>query len=141
LKENCPQCRALRKSWYAKLKNEGFEDVELEQRTTDHKETLDLIYRKDFHSSLTFQAKTSYFLWANQMLNCGNFDSFRDKMIWEYYAEGLSHREISKRVGLERSWCTRKIKAIEEKQKVDSVCSGSMQTCLFFWAEADSPWK
>ncbi len=104
----------MKKHWYSQLKREGFEDIEKGMRIIDHKTIDDLAYRKDFQTKNQFEAKLSYFSWASQMAEQGQFQNMTDQLIWEYHSEGLSRRKISKYVDLEHSWCSRKITQIRE---------------------------
>lgn len=104
----------MKREWYQHLKDIGFNDIEKGMMLVDHKTIDDLAYRKDFHTQNQFEAKQSYYSWAEQMLHLGSFKSLRDQMIWEYHSDGLSRRKISERVGLDDRWCSRKILRIRE---------------------------
>lgn len=89
----------------------------------DHKNVDDLVYRKDFQTQTQFDAKIRYYTWAEQMLHLGSFRSMRDQVIWEYHSDGMSRRKISERVGLEHSWCSRKIVEIRAYLTTSSQCA------------------
>lgn len=116
-------CRELRSEWYQYLEKTGFTDIEsLSGQVIDHKTQIDLAYRKDFHTQAQFEAKQNYYQWARGKLNDGRFNSERDKLIWEYHADGVSSRQISPRIGLEQSWLVRKINKIKEQlESIGSV--------------------
>lgn len=117
----------LRNEWYEYLKSNGFTDIERGDYLTDHKSIIDLQALKDFQTHSAYEARVSYYQWAREKLNDGSFSSERDKLIWEYHAEGLSRRQISPRVGYEHSYISRKIKGIAEylKNQAYSVASAS----------------
>lgn len=105
LKDHCKPCQALKREWYKTLQSAGFDDIERRLNSVGG----DLSSRKDFQSIDAYEAKVSYFSWASQMLEQGSFRSLKDQMIWEFHAEGMSRREISERIDLDHTWCSRKI--------------------------------
>ncbi len=64
-------------------------------------------------------------------LHEGYFQHHRDRMIWEAHETGASREEISKLVGLEGSWVTRRIDRIKNYLETGSICSISAQMALF----------
>lgn len=91
----------LQEKWYSKLKKKGFNDIE------DHDET----YRperdlKEWHSSMfqvnnspeRFQEKVRYYQLAGQFVHEHEFKDELEKLIWQGHSEGLSTREISRRM-------------------------------------------
>lgn len=132
LKENCQACRSLKKEWYDYLSRAGFFDIETSTRIADHESSFDLFQKREFQSHDLFEAKLNYFQWARTMLFEGSFRSIRDQIVWEYHTEGLSRRQISARVGLEHSWCGRKVHRIRAYLKGDfrnqTESSGSMSS-------------
>lgn len=86
----------------------------------------DSINEEEIVGQFLFQQRVNYYSWAKAKLNDGRFDSERDKLIWEYHADGLSTRQISPRVGLEQSWCVRKINKIKTKLATQFEALGSM---------------
>ncbi len=126
--ENCKQCKALRKEWYGFLKDNGFYDIENNKKYLDAGSPTELHLRKDFSTEDTFKAKQSYYSWAREMNERAEFQSTRDKMIWEYHAEGLSRRKIAPMVGLEGSWVMKKIHRIENYIKEQMSYMASMSS-------------
>lgn len=117
LREGCKSCRSLKRSWDQRLIKSGFTDIEKDCRIIDHKTSLDLVYRRDFQTTFQLEARQSYYQWAREKAQLGEFKNHKDKLIWESYAEGLSSREIGKMVGLEFSWTARKISFIRDYLK------------------------
>lgn len=155
LKDNCRACRELKAEWYQYLSNTGFEDIENgsflkgSYLFTISKPKVDFLEYKGANGTVgarmetevgelqneealagqyLYESKVSYYQWARSKLNDGRFDSEKDKLIWEYHAEGLSTRQISPRVGLEQSWIVRKINKIKSnlKEQMETFGSASM---------------
>lgn len=116
-KETCRACKDLKAEWYTHLNNQGFEDIE---RGSYLKES-DLAYRRQIKDPDLFKAKQNYYTWAQGVLETANFESIKDKLIWESHAEGLSQREIAPRVGIGQPWVARKLKQIEGYLKETSL--------------------
>lgn len=142
--QSCRACKSLKSEWYSYLESSGFEDIEddngLKGRsrfTTSIKNDGETNEREQVGAVL-FNEQLSYYQWARTKINDGRFDSEKSRLIWEYHAEGYSTRQISPIVGLEQSWCVRKIKKAKEFLKAQDTGSGSFTLDLFFWAE---PWK
>lgn len=112
--QSCRHCQRLKRDWYKELEYYGFEDIEKNDRIADHKTIDDLYYRKDFKTQYQFDAKVSYFNWATQMLETGQFKSHMDQTIWEYHSEGRSRRQIAKIVSLSDRWCLTRINQIRD---------------------------
>lgn len=131
LKPTCKSCRELKAHWDKELEALGCPEIENGRHLTDHKSACDLAQRTNFQTHDTYQANVSYYQWARDKLNQGLFTSYRDRLIWENHTEGLSRRKISKVVGLEQSWVTRKLQKIENYLLTNSVASMSCQLALF----------
>lgn len=86
---------ALKKLWYAKLKDSGFYDLE----TFNNK-----YIRKMWNGSLVStrmrrDAKQDYYLLAGRWTHTyENFRSDAEKEIWSLYADGLSTHQIAKKL-------------------------------------------
>lgn len=120
----CPSCKALRQEWYQTLTEEGFFDIEKQDRLRTTNASHEI--RKDLQTTMQFDARCSYYQWARNKLNEGRFDSTKDRLIWQYHSEGVSRREMSPKVGLEQSWVTRKIHKIESYLKMQAEIIGSV---------------
>lgn len=133
LKESCKACLALKKEWDTYLKNTGFNDIESKAHIRDAGSIEDLKARRDFTSQHTFEARLSYYQWARSMMIHGKFDTRKDKIIWENYAEGATGSEISKFIGLEKSYVTRKILKIKHSLVNQVVGSVQHSEKIFFF--------
>lgn len=83
-----PSYQELRETWYKKLTDSGFEDIE----TNDF--NLKSSANK-FAKRKNLYDKSEYFYMARQFLNDYKFESKREQVIWEYWAEGMSVRDIA----------------------------------------------
>lgn len=81
----------LTKVWYAKLAKEGFKDIE------PHENTLTAWHSKiiNTYTSEEVYAKQVYYNMANQFLNDHQFETILERVIWEYWANGISVRNIA----------------------------------------------
>jgi hypothetical protein len=98
-----PDLKSLQKTWYKKLADKGFEDIEKNEV---------YLYR-DARSSGIFQHKKSkeyydsvldYYTMAEHFLNEHKFENKREETIWAYHSEGISIRDmvkIFKKAGVE----------------------------------------
>jgi hypothetical protein len=82
----------VRDQWYAKLKAEGFQDIE----TTDDRLKTWSTKLFSYHQSDAWEAKQSYYQMAENFLNEYKFDTEREKTIWSYHSVGISCRDIAK---------------------------------------------
>ena len=116
----------MRKGWYQHLERTGFQDIEKndELRTGSWSHEI----RQDLQTYHTFQARQSYYQWAQEKAQTARFSSTTDRLIWEYHSEGLSRRQIAPRVGLEGSWITRKIHKIKEYLTTVTIGSVTLVT-------------
>lgn len=92
---------ALRALWYEKLKEEGFEDIESDDKNLKIWSTT---FFKN-HTLEVWQAKAAYYSMADKFLNDHKFSSELERTIWEYHANAVSVRDISsilKKTGLTR---------------------------------------
>lgn len=77
--------------WYKKLAKSGFEDIETDEQHL--KVWSSKFARKTSLDS--WQAKASYYTMATNFLNDYPFETPRERIIWEYHANGLSVRDIA----------------------------------------------
>lgn len=86
----------LKKLWDKKLKQSGFEDIEDDQGRL--KEWSSRAWRNNEHENLqdTAAAKLEYYNMCTTFLNEHPFESRLEQVIWEYYTEGISYRNIAK---------------------------------------------
>ncbi len=85
--------RELKKKWYAKLKNSGFEDIE---RNEDLLKRPSSVVFGDYRKIAFGIAKFEYYQMAARFLNEHDFKNNRERIIWEYHANGISIRNIVK---------------------------------------------
>ncbi len=95
----------LREIWYKKLERSGFKDIEdmtdrdgskFSIKVTSHSHHLKNVKRD-------WESKTEYFSLAGQFLHNYRFKNNKDKVLWEYHANGLSLSDIAqifKKAGL-----------------------------------------
>lgn len=83
--------KALQAEWYAKLKAEGFKDIEQDE---------DNLIRWDSHhfqqqsNPTDFETKAEYYRVAGQLLHEHEFESEWEKLVWEMHSAGLSTPKI-----------------------------------------------
>lgn len=83
----------LKEIWYKKLKDTGFDDIELSEQYSNRRSTS---RSNDWIDPLLRQATEDYYTMAYHFLHSYEFESEIEKVIWEYHAEGLSIRNIVK---------------------------------------------
>lgn len=96
-KPNSPdsEYERLKKLWYKKLKDSGFEDVETdEDRLKVWSSTL-FGKSKGLVQNGGWQAKASYYQMTSDFLIDNRFETEIDKVIWEYHSHGISVRDIT----------------------------------------------
>lgn len=87
-----PQTKALQKKWYAKLKKEGFEDLE------DAREQLIEYHGSRFGSEsvqITKNITEEYYRVAGHFLHDWDFKTATEKVIWSLHADGQTVRDIA----------------------------------------------
>jgi len=100
--------RDLKKDWYKKLAEEGFEDIEYFDRDMNPKEWLKgpgNVYSDsgetpaDKDALLDKTLTLDYYLAAASFLHTGKFDNDTEEFIWKAHSEGESLRKIAAKVG------------------------------------------
>lgn len=89
--------KKLRQEWYAKLKAEGFNDIEtlngdLKEFSTSGSRNI----KKVLTQSGGWQIKEEYYRLASKFLHEYKFNTKLDGIIWEYHTNGISVRNIAK---------------------------------------------
>lgn len=119
----------LKKIWYAKLKKEGFVDIEdpnpnLTRISNSDAFNKDLSYGNQ-HSFTWQRSKEEYYNMATYFLNHYKFQSNLDRIIWEYYSVGLGSYAIMETLRrVEKKITIDKVKAIISRlQKIMIVGS------------------
>lgn len=87
-----PSYESLKKTWYAKLKKSGFEDLEKDEY--NFKAGTHGSYFRTKETVRNYYAKSEYYSIAGQFLHNYEFESNLEKVIWEYHANGISIRNI-----------------------------------------------
>lgn len=92
--------KKLKDLWYQKLAKEtDFEDIEKDERSEYViRKTLSLKinHKKSLFRTGAWIAKYEYYRMADDFLHIGVFDCDLDRIVWEYHANGISLRNISK---------------------------------------------
>lgn len=87
--------KKIQKEWYAKLKDQGFTDIERDENTLHSYSTVFTRQQNTVHNG-GWEFKEAYYRMAAHFLNDHEFKTLRERVIWEYHAEGISCRNISK---------------------------------------------
>jgi hypothetical protein len=108
--------KQLRELWYAKLRDDGFSDIEADDdRLKKWSSSAHLQ-----HTVEEWQAKEAYYNAACSFLLDHTFETELDHVIWEYYANGMSARNIThvlndtKVTKTNRTTVAAKIKALDK---------------------------
>jgi hypothetical protein len=97
--------RKLQKEWYDKLAKEGFQDVELHDKSL-HTDTAKFV---------DMEAIRDYYMQVSEYLYTGEFASLQDKAVWFVYSEGYSVRNIARALKLSRKKVTETVEKYIEK--------------------------
>ena len=76
--------------WYKKLESSGFEDAERDEYRLKQ-------YSAKFNQAAvrnSLEAKTEYYSMARRFMYDFKFESYLDKIVWEYHTNGISYRNI-----------------------------------------------
>lgn len=115
-----PEFKRLQAEYYAKLRAEGFKDIEnVHGQLIDHQSVADFSQRANFKAGY-MEITRDYYTWASSMVSLGQFVTRLDHHIWELHAEGKTSREIQKVTQIEQSWVCRKIKKIRAYLKLQA---------------------
>lgn len=106
MKFNSKEFKQLRKVWYEKLKQEGFEDIEKNDFELRHPTRA---LPRDAESIAIYYKK------ARALLEQFPFESKRNKVIWFLHSDGVEGSEIAHLLNTSTSTVSR---VIEEYQKV-----------------------
>ena len=109
--------KATQDEWYAKLKEEGFKDIE----ATESGIPLPAFRNKKGQNYENhFQFKQAYYSKAEDTLRMTDWSKLkpRDKDIWELHTQGLSVRAIAKQLKLWPNTVYRSIKRISNPVKI-----------------------
>lgn len=87
---NSKEFKALQDKWYAKLKKEGFDDIE---RNGGGLKTDPMQNIKTFYDQSSFEAKQSYHSSVGYFLHHHTFNNEKERLIWEFHSQGVSIRD------------------------------------------------
>ena len=93
MSNNTKEFKKLQDQWYAKLKKEGFKDIEQDEDHLKSYASTDLINN---YTPETFAIKENYYIAAGHFLHSYEFKCKADRLIWEYHSEGKALVEIVK---------------------------------------------
>lgn len=115
------QLKKLQAKWYAKLKTEGFEDIEREDGslTTWASSAFSQAVRAGQVEAM--KSREEYYRAAGQFLWDYTFDSDLERKIWEMHSTGMSALAISKTLKLPRKGKDTILKAINKLAKIMGV--------------------
>lgn len=91
-KYSSPEFKKLQADWYARIKEEGFNDAE----QGPYLKEWDSFYFQARHHPQSFSSHHDYYYWAEQFLNSFDFSTDTEKDIWALHASGLGYREIAR---------------------------------------------
>lgn len=102
-KPDNPNLKALKKVWYQKLKESGFEDIEDVHSPREYLKTWHSHYFENRYTPETFASKAEYYQRAARFLYEYHFEWFEgstlvnhyEREIWRMHSEGMSFREIA----------------------------------------------
>lgn len=97
--------RQLQKVWYLKLEETGFEDAEDTNSENEFLKTWHSSYFQTKYDPHSFESKRDYYDCALEFLHrnyqnhqYGLFEYNQESRIWELHCEGLSLREIARKL-------------------------------------------
>lgn len=88
----------LESLWYQKLKDDGFEDIEVNESTLKGSSFSNVKRLTGGDKSEFYRSKEEYFRLAGFFLHDTKFIDRRDKLVWEFHTNGDSLQEISNRL-------------------------------------------
>jgi hypothetical protein len=107
--------KTIERDWYRKLKETGFEDIEDTSRPDRMLKSWHSFRHRKF-STLQIDCVKTYYDNADELLTQGRFSSREIEQIWAFHCEGLSCREIERRINRfkKKSMINRIIRSIEK---------------------------
>lgn len=92
----CPNhLKKLQTSWYKKLENEGFEDIEQDE---DNLKLWSIEFFRTRYNKSLYEAKEEYYRLAGSFLYEYSFKDATDKFIWKLHAQAISTRDIEEKL-------------------------------------------
>lgn len=90
--------KALKTKWYRKLKNAGFNDIEDTNSPNEFLKTWHSTWFKTHSTPESFKEKHRYYQMTTYFATSHTFSNKLEERIWCLHSEGLSYREIAKKV-------------------------------------------
>ncbi len=88
--QNSKEFKKLQKTWYKKLKDTGFNDLETESGLS--KQNVGTYFYNVYHPD-RFEFQAEYYRRVGYFLHTHKFKNTFERRIWELYAEGVTIRE------------------------------------------------
>lgn len=88
----------LKRTWYDKLKKEGFEDAETANGELKAFHSFDVHRTLHPRNAIVNTAREEYYRMAGQFLFSHRFPNVLYKFVWKSHSDGLSYRTIAKLV-------------------------------------------
>lgn len=107
-----PSFKKLQKQWYKKLKDEGFKDIENVGYYMTSAINLRAVATKDREAIQEYYSNATSVLYETQ------FDTEKEKKIWELHCEGLSLRKVAAKYGISKSGAQSIIAKIQKKYRL-----------------------
>jgi hypothetical protein len=108
MKFKSPEFKKLKREWYKKLADDGFEDIE--------KNEMELFEPTRMLTEV-HEATYRYFVNAKNFLESGSFETKKDKVLWFMHSEGWLGTEIAKMLSMTESKVSRTIAKYEARVK------------------------
>ena len=93
--------KKLNKLWYGKLKKEGFQDIERQDKIGAREGRLinsSLPHIIENYTVDQFEVKREYYRMAGQFLHEYKFKTALERIIWDMHTQGISVRNIVKKL-------------------------------------------
>lgn len=95
--KNKVKFKALQDKWYKKLSDSGFHDIEYSDGSLESGVPSTISKRLDDPNYV--EAVQAYYRMASTFLNEHQFKNDTEKLMWSYFSEGMTLREIATALG------------------------------------------
>lgn len=89
---------SLHDEWMGKLKESGFEEIEDLSSQDERLRQWDSVYFIARHTEETFKNRQEYFERCRALAHIFQFSCWLERAVWEQHSEGLSLREIVRKL-------------------------------------------
>lgn len=86
--------RRLQKTWYRKIKNDGFKDIESENGLSLKEWNSNFFKNRLVY--IKYQCTLQYYQKGSEILQTYSFENQYEKKIWQLHMEGMTVRQIAK---------------------------------------------